>query len=225
MIYISYGITKSATTFVYELTQEIFRAAGRSPKVLSTKLRGFSPENYVDPITGEAIDAIRNEISEADVVVKTHGAPDARLLHTLETGKVLASAVIRDPREIALAMVDHGQRSRATGAVDLAEFGQPLDTINSIRTQFQRLQKWTESKAVLVLTYNEVCFETEKTIDRIARQIGVEIDQTSVLRAFENKSIIRQFNKGIRGRYKEMDDDLQAVFLNEFAEVYRTWQL
>ena len=38
MIYICFGMTKSASTFLYQLTEETFRAAGRSPARLRPPL-------------------------------------------------------------------------------------------------------------------------------------------------------------------------------------------
>lgn len=220
MIYISYGITKSASTFVYELTQGIFRAAGRTPVALSADLKGSSPENYIDPITGSALEAIRREVVSADAIIKTHGAPDSRVLEELETKNLLASAVIRDPREIALAMVDHGKRSRESGVPAFIEIEKPLDAISSIKMQLERFFKWTASNKVLVFTYDEVCFETELVIDRIARQIDTRVDPTPILKMFSNKSAIGQFNKGIEARYKEMDKVTDGIFLEEFNDFY-----
>ena len=51
MIYICFGMTKSASTFLYQLTEETFRAAGRRPARLGPPLRPLrSVENYFDTI-------------------------------------------------------------------------------------------------------------------------------------------------------------------------------
>ena len=49
MIYICFGMMKSASTFLYQLVEETFRVAGRRPVRLGPPLRfHWSVENYID---------------------------------------------------------------------------------------------------------------------------------------------------------------------------------
>lgn len=222
MIYISYGVPKSASTFLYQLTEEILRFAGYELASLSKGVKGQnSPENYVDPINGAALDAIQAEIMHRSVVIKTHGAPDRRIFDAMQENEVFANAIIRDPREIALALVDHGQRSRNAGIRDFSEFYKPTDTISLINDQIKRFNHWSLSRNLLRITYDELCFDSLLVVDKIARQLDVVIDGTAVLGRFANRSVIRHFNKGVRGRYLELSSEDNEIFISTFSSFYR----
>lgn len=221
MIYISFGVCKSASTFIYSITEEIFALAGRPVARLSKEIKGRnSPENYIDPITGDAVDAAGREIGSKDVVIKTHGAPDARVKQYVESGAMLASAIIRDPREIALALVDHGARSRRMGIPDFAEFERPLQTTATIADQLRRFTRWATIKGVEVFTYDQICFDTERSVQRLISQIGFDVSCKDVVQRFSDKYVIRQYNKGVMNRFREMPLADQQVFIEEFSDYY-----
>jgi hypothetical protein len=116
MIYICYGIPKSASTFLYQLTEEVFRAAGRKPARLGPPLRPrMSVENYFGSIDPTLLQDISGQAAGRDVVLKTHALPHPEVGRLITAGSVLASASIRDPREIALSILDHGRRSHRWG--------------------------------------------------------------------------------------------------------------
>jgi hypothetical protein len=225
MIYVSYGVPKSASTFTYVLTEQVLRSAGRSPIALSETIKnGKTLFNYIDKITWNAVQDVMTEVGGKSAVIKTHGVPDAALLEAIDRGEVFASAVLRDPRDIALALLDHGNRSRAAGIRDFAQLKSVADTFKFLEHQFQRLAAWMQTGKVLLLTYEEVCFHTESAVRRIADQLGVSVEPASVLAALPDKGKIKQFNKGIQRRYEqEMSADTQQLFLDRFADVYRVY--
>jgi hypothetical protein len=222
MIYISYGVSKSASTYIYQLTEEILRVAGRHQAKLSTRIKGHPhKENYVEQMTGEVLDDARAEIGELDVVIKTHSAPDARVLADVAAGRVLASAIIRDPREIALSMIDHGKRAQTLGLKDFTEFKEPLNVVNNLKGQIVRFDKWVSCDKVAVFTYDQVSFHTSRAVERLAAQIGVAVDPQTVIAPFKAKSMIGQFNKGQKNRYLELTPLEQGIFESTFPQFYR----
>lgn len=128
MIYICFGMTKSASTFLYQLTEETLRAAGRKPARLGPP---FCPrwrvENYIDDIDPALLEAIAVATGGRDVVLKTHQGLHPEVARQIDARSLLASASIRDPREIALAMVDHGA-DRAAGAMPNSPSAGPYST-------------------------------------------------------------------------------------------------
>ena len=220
-VYISYGVPKSASTFLYQIIEEIIRTDGCSPVRLGPPFCPHgSVENYIDPITAPILQTITERVNPRGVVLKTHSALPEDVKELIEAGQVLASAVIRDPREIALSMLDHGRRSRRWGQSAFAEYHEIEDTLPSIDAQFERFLTWEGSSRVLVFTFNQVCFETRNTIGRIARQLSMKIDASSVLRPFKQRGGIGQFNKGGALRYHEMDPNTQEIFLKRYAPIY-----
>lgn len=225
MIYISYGVPKSASTFTYVVTEHVLRTAGLAPVELSEAAKGNKSRlNYVDPINGAALDRIRAELGDRSAVIKTHGAPDRHVLDAVEHGDVFASAVIRDPREIALSLLDHGRRSRNLGVGDFADFMTPTDTFSALDDQFARLSRWLQSGKVLLLTYDEIAFDTEFAVQRIIDQLGLPVAAAAVLSALPDRDKVEQFNKGVSQRFaSEMSVETQRLFLDRYADLYRRY--
>jgi hypothetical protein len=202
MIYISYGVPKSASTFTYVVTETVLKAAGYAPVALSEAVKGGkSPLNYIDAVSWSTIERVRSEIGEKWAVIKTQGAQDTRLVDAIERGEVFASAVIRDPREIPLSLLDHARRSRQRGIADFAESETVTDTFKVLDDSVRRLTRWMNSSKVLLLTYDEISFDTESAVQRIIEQLGISVGSATVISALPDSRKISQFNKGARNRY------------------------
>ncbi|HEV7257956.1 MAG TPA: hypothetical protein VGN82_09250 [Bosea sp. (in: a-proteobacteria)] len=221
MIYICYGITKSASTFLYQLTEETFRAAGRPVVRLGPPLRpADSVENYFDFLTDPILESIQQAAAGRDVVLKTHGPPIGALARQIAAGTLLANASIRDPREIALSMLDHGDRSRQWRQHRFSEFAEVADTLNALDIQIGLFRSWAGIAGVRVFKYNDICFDSGAVVAAIAAQIGAAVEPDRVLRRFKSKTRIGQFSKGQALRYTEMSSEDQQIFLDRYAELY-----
>jgi hypothetical protein len=225
MIYVSYGVPKSASTFTYIVTETVLKAAGYALAALSeTAKGGKSRLNYIDVVSWSAIERVMCEIGEKSAVIKTHGAPDKRLMEAIVRGEIFASAVIRDPREIALSLMDHAKRSRSLHILDFAKIETVSDTFRVLDDVIKRLAKWMESGRVLLLTYEEISFDTESAVRRIIDQVGVSIAPATVIAALPDQRKIEQFNKGVRKRYEtEMPTETQQLFLERYSDFYRRY--
>ena len=225
MIYICFGMMKSASTFLYQLTEETFRAAGRKPVRLRPPFRPWwSVENYFDDIDLTLLDAISEQVRARDVVLKTHQGLHPQVGRRIEAGRALACASIRDPREIALAMVDHGLRSIRWGEPEFRECRTVFDTWPSLDNQVSNLGCWLALNPIEVFRYNDICFETDAVVKRIASRIGVTVDASEVLRTFSSKRIVGQFNRGAALRYRDMPEGEQSAFLDRYAGLYSAFR-
>ena len=219
MIYICYGVTKSASTYLYQLTEEILRVAGRRTARVGPPFRpATSVDNYLDDITGDTLDGIARQWPGCDFVLKTHGVLEPAVAARIEAGTVLASAAIRDPREIALSMIDHGRRSRRWRYAEFSEFVTSADSFASLDEQVRRFRQW--AGVAPIFTYNAICYDTERVVAAVAAQMGVSVEAARVLDPFRSKTGVGQFNKGAALRYREMDPDDQAAFLDRYAALY-----
>ncbi|GGF87501.1 hypothetical protein GCM10007301_54240 [Azorhizobium oxalatiphilum] len=219
MIYICYGVTKSASTYLYQLTEEILclsgMGIGRIRRRSSRKL-----ENYYDYVTAPLLERVQRVARGRPVVLKTHGALLPEVAQMIAAGEVLASASIRDPREMALSMADNGRRARDLGILPFAEVHTPVDALPSIDMQMAFFEQWSAIPQVELFTYNEICFDSEAAITRVARHLGVTVDAARVLAPFRDGALIGQFNVGRPQRYREMDPATQALFLGRYAALY-----
>ncbi len=151
MIYISYGITKSASTFLYQLTEEVFAVAGRTPRKLGPPYRPKGAlDNYFDVVDEKLIQELTEVVGGDDLVIKTHGPPRGDIASLISSGAVLANASIRDPREIALSMLDHGKRAKRWKLAPFVEFQSLEDTLPSIDNQIGYFNAWAEIPKVEV---------------------------------------------------------------------------
>jgi hypothetical protein len=218
IFYISYGVTKSASTFAYQLTEEIIRNAGYRP----ARLKAY--HNYTDPIDGAAIDAVRSKVENSSIVIKTHGAPDGRVLELVGSKAVFASVILRDPRDIALSMLDHGVKCRRINKHGFETLYSLDDVFPNLDDQFNRLKSWTRCPNVLFMTYNELCFSTETVVEKIAKQLNLGVSTRDVLRRFRRKSAIGNFNKGIKNRHiHEMSWQDQTRIIERYRDIYRDY--
>jgi hypothetical protein len=216
---------KSASTFLYQLTEEVVRAVGRKPVRLRAPFRPWwSVENYFDDIDPVLLDAISDAVAGRDVVLKTHQGLHPQVGCRIEAGSLLASASVRDPREIALAMVDHGRRSAQWGRPEFTECRTVFDTWPSLDNQLSNLNRWSALKTIEVFNYNDICFETRAVVGRIASQLGVAVDASDVLRPFSSKWMVGQFNRGVPLRYREMLAEEQSAFLDRYVDLYSGFQ-
>lgn len=221
MIYLCYGMTKSASTFLYQLTEEVFRVVGRKSLRLGPPLRPrFSVNNYFDRIDAQLLQDIAAAAEEWDVVLKTHGPPHPEIAARIARGEILASACMRDPREIALSMVDHGERSRRWRYAEFSECVSPTDAIASIDNQVESFRLWARIPGAQIFTYNEICFDTESAVRKLVAQIGVDVQIAEVMEPFRNVRRIGQFSKGAPLRYLEMPLPQQQLFLDRYAHFY-----
>jgi len=225
MIYLCYGVPKSASTFTYVVTEHILRVAGYAPFRLSAAAKGLDKTlNYIDPISWEAIERVASEIGERSAVIKTHGAPDGRMLEEIGRGNVFGSAVIRDPRDVALSLLDHARRSRIRGDRDFAEIHSLHDTLPLLDEQITRFSQWMRSDGILLIGYNEICFDTAAAAGRIINQLGIGVTQAEVISTLPDRRKIEQFNKGWQKRYAtEMRAATQQIFLERYGDLYRRY--
>lgn len=225
-IYICYGITKSASTFAWQLIKRVAISGGLPIATLTAKSKGAnSPEDYIDPVSGEKLRLIKEDVGDLKVVIKTHGGVTPVVARAVAEGTAQVFVSYRDLRDVALSLLDHGARSRRKGTKDFAEFYEVADTLKDIKAQIQRLEGWVRFCSPLLLPYDEICFDTRSTISRIAERLGVSVDVELIFDEFNlNRNLIGQFNKGERRRFEhEMDAQTSALFIEEFAAYYKTY--
>jgi hypothetical protein len=220
-IYLCLGMTKAASTLAYQLTEEVLRAAGARPMVLPRRLQRLSATiNYFDRVDEALIQTVRRAAGSRAVVIKSHQRPDAAVVNMIRCGELPASYAIRDPRELALSMVDHGARSRRRGLHEFSEFYRVEDCLPSIDYQIESYNMLRDCPNLLTLPYNETCFATEQSVARIAEQLNVQVDAAGIARRFAGGRMARMFNRGQPLRYRELDAEANAMLLSRYGGFY-----
>ncbi len=220
LLYFSYGMTKTGSTLAFQLVRSALDLCGfpqdRVPlDVVNPVLR----RNFVNHITPHQLEALKNEAKKRGypIALKTHMRPDPCVVEAIQSGEAIAHACYRDPRDMALSMLDHGQKSRETVGEEFAELTNLEDAFTNIRSQHDSLTAWLRLPNVMPLYFEDIAFNTVETTRRILRQLKLKIDP-EVLAEVVQTQRFTQKNKALRLRYpEEMDKTLSATIATEFA--------
>ncbi len=223
LIYFSYGMTKSGSTLSFELARSALELSGQpQPRLSTNAVEDRKKLNFCAHIDAPRADAIRAETAALGhtVAIKTHTRPDPEVVKMLENNEAFAHATYRDPRDIALSMLDHGARSRAKKALSFAEYEVLGDTIEDIKHQTNSLLAWLSLPNVKPLYYEDVAFNMAPTAAKIAQDLGLSVDVSDTIKtATENR--FTQRNKAVSTRHtSEMTPHDSARFEDIFAPMY-----
>ena len=221
MLVICYGMHKTASTFTWTLARDYLRAhAGK---------RIMAPADVVD-CDAAWLAAQRRVIESRDrvLIVKTH-RPAAAELHVLaRRGLVAALANYRDPRDMALSMLDAGRAERAAGNDNVMSAIHGMeDAIATIRREIPQFLGWAEASFCLPLEYEDICFDTVVTAtgmaEHIAGRVPVSGDVARIVDGIDRSGI--RLNRACRKRHRrEMNPAMQRRFGREFGNYMRRYR-
>ncbi|WP_229801966.1 hypothetical protein [Paramylibacter ulvae] len=144
------------------------------------------------------------------------------MIELINQGGALVQATYRDPREMALSMLDHGRKSRKLGEPAFSEINNLHDAMDNIRGQIDSLTQWLYRPHCLPIYYSDLAFSQIDTTRRILAQLQLEIDPRRVVQHV-NQNRFTQMNKGIKDRYRhEMTPAQSRAFKQAFPQFYET---
>ncbi|MGF1462338.1 MAG: hypothetical protein ACFB2Z_04085 [Maricaulaceae bacterium] len=208
MLILSYGITKSGSTLAFELAKGILTSAGyEQPRLPDRVVTSGHNINFIERANAATLGALIETIGpDRRIVVKCHCRFDLKLLDRIEAwiaaGDLQIHAAYRDPREICLSLLDAGERARAANRKEFSEIETLDKAIRVCRRQIDTFTRWAMINGALVLFYNDVAFDFETTISRMAEHLGVEPDRDAV-RTYAFEQAFTQKNKAVLDRYKD----------------------
>jgi hypothetical protein len=224
-LYVSYGMPKSGSTLAFELTRTMLEMAGENQdKISSPAIHTDSPINFVKAFDKTTLTSLQQATAtrSGPCVVKTHSKLFPVAAKELRAGQLFGQAVCRDPRDIALSMLDAAREGRAWGNGPNGPFRQVEETIPRIRTQINNFLAWASCENILALHYEQVAFDTEAAAARIAAQLGIVADLPKIIDRVVNERFTQK-NRAIPQRWKiDMKPDDAAKLAVEFAEFIET---
>ena len=222
LLYVSFGMGKSGSTLAFNLVREMLAAAGRAQPQLRSP--GTSDGNFVAALTWEVLGWVREEAEAAGgtVALKTHRRPFLSVRRAIDADWLTGHAVCRDPRDIALSMVDATRKGLGWGRYGGTGFAEPEDTLPVIRNHVKRFEAWAALPGIVAVHYEMLAFDTETVATRIAAQLGLEVDIPRAVAAAKRHA--NQFNIGRSRRWETgMDPGLAAEIGAEFAGFIARW--
>ena len=222
-IYFSYGMTKAGSTLAFELARAALVLSGHDqPRLSTAAVMDRRKLNFAGHLSEENVRALVDETDAIGhmIAIKTHTRPDPPVVRLLQEGRAMAHAVYRDPRDMALSMVDHGRKARARGRENFTEFHSAEDTIDNIRHQTNSLLAWLSLPNVYPLYYDDVAFDMQATAERMMAEMGVRAPVGDVIFMATNQRFT-QLNRGVPARHAtEMEPGLSDRFRDVFAPLF-----
>lgn len=220
LIYICYGMPKSGSTLAFTLTRAVLEDAGI--RQMPVQAPGAIPGrafNYVDVLRPAELDALTDALVQSDDIpaaIKTHSGLWNCVEVAARNGLLQAQAICRDPRDIALSMMDAAREGRAWGQRNGAPIRTAKDALPAVRAHVDKFERWAALPGVLVLRYDEVAFDTRKAARAIAEHVGVNASAERCARvALGARTLL---NKGQAQRWKsEMSAAEITLFEREFG--------
>jgi len=203
LIYFSYGMTKTGSTLAYHIAHVALEDAGcEQPKIPAPMVEEWRKINFITHLSKQDVDALW-EITKTlgyPLLVKTHTRPDPAVIAAINAGQAIASVASRDPRDMALSMLDHGKKARRRGVLPFAEIQTIADTVVSIREQLESRDAWLELPNTLPLNYEEIAFDTETIAEQLLDHMGIPGNPAQIAKTA--KARFTQLNKGIPHRHE-----------------------
>jgi capsular polysaccharide export protein len=223
-ILISYGIVKSGSTLAFELTKRALENAGYIQRLVKGPyLKGGKRRNFINDMSREAVLGLLEDVRDNEFLAfKTHQRlkPDVwELLRRPEIAeRVSIHVIFRDPRDAALSLVDAGNRARAKQVGAFAGIADLSQALSAMQKSVETCADWAKLPGSLKLYYDDIAFDTVRTIERIAAHLGISCAAEEV-RRYVLDNAPTQMNKGIRKRHvAEMSEAEKLRFEAAFAE-------
>lgn len=231
MIYIAYGAPKSGSSLTFELTRAMFDVLGYRPIVMSAEARGDRSgkahyTNTIREFTPDVVAAVEGaEHADTILLLRSHHGASPAIASLIERGLAKHMVGIRDPRDIALSMLDvvvrlAEQKGRSHPTIRAGDLSSTLKTIEA---NIARITSWADIPGGLILNYEQTAFDHTVTLDAICRQLGLDAPRDSYGVIFERatKRMSGKVNVAKPHRHRrQMSAADQADFLRRFKPFY-----
>jgi hypothetical protein len=206
MLYVSYGLQKSASTFCWQLACEIVESAGFLQSHLrQTYLPAELSNGFVGLDRFDVRDLAAAIPPEALLVLKTHSPLSNSVRDAMDRGIVKASVTYRDPRDCAVALLDVAERDRQRGLHrGFAEVGTMREAIELIAGNLWNTETWLSDPRVLRVPFDDLANRPLQVVRRLGQHLGIPTEADRILSPFQTgQKAIGEFNQGVSGRYQQ----------------------
>jgi hypothetical protein len=221
MLIISYGMPKTGSTLLFELTKALLEYAGYKQNLAPSEFNRQHPINFSNDLDEEGLLPFQSFAESSHLVLKTHSAPTPYVKSEIERGRIKCTVSIRDPRDQVLSVLDHARASRKNGDVAFSEFFLVDDVLSMLLHRERQTLDWLELAPESVYFYEEFSKDTLGTITQLASQFDITLnDPSKVLELMKGR--FTQLNKGIVGRYQtELTLKQQAQVVDATQGIFR----
>jgi len=240
MLILSGSLPKSGSTWLFHMTDALLISSGR-PGIQelrkTCRLESVIPQRHCDiSYTGPAkllrllpatLRGFRGR--GHDLLVRTHFAPSRSFRLMMRLGLAKATYVYRDPRDVVLSAMDHGQRGRDCGSdhelMALTTLDKAIDYTRA--NLMPHFNAWMDTPGVLKLRYEDLTADTPGSLTQISEYLGLNLADEAiraVAQRFDKSAMNRGdrvqmlVNRGTAARFRnEMTDEQLRITTDAFA--------
>jgi len=157
-------------------------------------------------------------------MIKTHSRPSPSVRRLMAMGRLKATYIYRDPRDVIVSAMERGRLMRESGEArrllglwpyrDFARLYTVPGALFWARWQLlTRWESWMRCEGLLVMRYEDLRADPRRQLARVAEFLDLDAPQELVDRIVAGyepdrwREKPRAFNKGVTGRYKEVFSD------------------
>jgi len=236
MLILSGSLPKSGSTWLFHMTDALLLASGRPGiQELRTRcgLEGVIPQRHCDIGYTNPTKLLRllpATLRGHDLLVRTHFAPSTSFRLMMALGLAKATYVYRDPRDVVLSAMDHGQRGRDCGSehelMALTTLDKAIDyTRDRLMPHFHA---WMDTPGILKLRYEDLTDDTPGSLALVAKYLHLGLKPQAIRAVAErfDKSAMGKgdrvqmlVNRATAARFRsEMSDEQIRVTTDAFAD-------
>jgi Sulfotransferase domain len=210
MILICSGYPKSASTLLFLYAEAFILKGGKTAG--QKRFMKDNPDRFMERIAfKQALYLLFHSITKGPIAVKTHDEPRffSRLLIRMGFAKALYS--IRDPRDVVLSALDHGNQARAKEKMSASDkafsvFKTRTELYPALTMHSERFIQWKKSGLAEFFRYENVLTDPYTEIMRIVLISDLKISKEDVRKTVDEfnsrKNETLNFNKGLLSRYR-----------------------
>lgn len=240
MIFISAGLQKSGSGLFFNLTNDLLTACGgedireiRQKYNLQHVIKHYNCN--VGNLAESTLTALlRIHEQGSSFVVKTHSGPSTFVKTLMNQGIVKATCIYRDPRDVILSALDHGEKIRKNGDTDhiFAACTSIENTLPIVEKWLDNgIMKWLELDHVLTVKYENLIKKPVQELRRLAEFLQINtgaIDLEAMYSRYSSENLddfqkgYLHFNVGSTERFRnvmpEKDLDMCSRHLSIYLE-------
>jgi len=213
MIIINSSIQKSGSTLIFNYQKDLLRLSKR--KNAQARFNRYSYYGFVHRVNLRVFFImLYSYLFYGDFVVKTHTGPTFFIKLLLRLKLARATFSYRDPRDVILSAIDHGEKTRRdkdiTGA--FREFETVEGSITLVRKWTRLWYQWKKFNHVLFIRYEELMENKKEVLQQMASHLNFPLGHKQIDAIYNTHEINKEkswnFNKGTTYRYRtEMDPE------------------
>lgn len=221
--FFSYGMTRCGSTLAFQIARVALIQAGYPQPLVAFPDRVAQRKiNFISVFDDARVAVLREFLDRLGhpVAIKTHSRPDPPLARLVETGEARAHAVFRDPRDMALSLLDSGARARRQGRPAFSEMATLDDARRGIDNQMDSLSAWLQLPGVQRLSYDSLAFDTRRAAGEVLEHLGIDGSPARIARQVLKREFTQRA-KAVPNRHEtEMSEQESNAFLSSYEAFF-----